>query len=89
MPLVKAEPFEVMDVYKRSLGNFTDRDAKREGLKTLEQLKEWWINKYGAWNEEDTITLKPSRLHGLNALAIGQMMKSFRLYKFFTKEQLE
>jgi hypothetical protein len=43
MPLVKAEPFEVMDVYKRALGNFTDRDAKREGLKTLEQLKEWWV----------------------------------------------
>jgi hypothetical protein len=55
MPLVKAEPFEVMDVYKRALGNFTDRDAKREGLKTLEQLKEWWIGKHGSWNEEETV----------------------------------
>jgi hypothetical protein len=55
MPLVKAEPFEVMDVYKRALGNFTDRDAKREGLKTLEQLKEWWITKYGSWNEDESV----------------------------------
>ena len=55
MPLVQAEPLEVLDVYKRSLGNFKDEDAKREGLKTLEQLKESWIQKHGVWTDEEFV----------------------------------
>jgi ParB/RepB/Spo0J family partition protein len=55
MPLVQAEPLEVLDVYKRSLGHFKDEDAKREGFKTLEQLKESWIQKHGVWTDEEFV----------------------------------
>ena len=55
MPLVKTEPVEVLDVFRRTLGRFTDEDAAREGFKTLEQLKKWWAKKHGSWNDEEQV----------------------------------
>ena len=55
VPLVKTEPVEVLDVFRRTLGRFTDEDAAREGFKNLEQLKKWWVKKHGSWNDEEQV----------------------------------
>jgi len=55
IPLIKADPIEVMDVFKRTLGRFKDEDAKREGFKNLAALQKWWEKKHGTWNESENV----------------------------------
>jgi len=55
IPLIKADPIEVMDVFKRTLGRFKDEDAKREGFKNLAALQKWWEKKHGTWNESESV----------------------------------
>jgi len=54
-PLIKAEPLRILDVFKRTLGRFTDEDALRDGFKNLEELKEWWTKKYGVWSDDEQV----------------------------------
>ena len=54
-PLVKAEPLKILDVFRRTLGRFTDEDAHREGFKNIDELQKWWIKKHGSWNEDETV----------------------------------
>ena len=55
VPLVKTEAIEVLDVFRRTLGRFTDEDGRREGFKNLEALKKWWAKKHGGWNDEEQV----------------------------------
>jgi ParB/RepB/Spo0J family partition protein len=54
-PLIKTEPIEILDVFPRTLGRFTDEDATREGFKNLEELKEWWTKKHGLWADDEHV----------------------------------
>jgi hypothetical protein len=37
-------------VYQKSLSEFIDLDAKKEGFDTLESFKEYWLKNIGEWN---------------------------------------
>jgi ParB/RepB/Spo0J family partition protein len=55
-PLIRAEPLEISDVFKRPLGRFKDMDAKSAGYPDLETFKEAWIEKYKVeWNPQEIV----------------------------------
>lgn len=51
-PLVKGDPLEISDVFKRPLGRFKDMDVKNAGFKNVQEFKEAWIAQYGEWKNE-------------------------------------
>lgn len=55
-PLIRAEPLEISDVFKRPLGRFKDMDAKSAGYPDLETFKETWMEKYKTeWNPQEVV----------------------------------
>jgi hypothetical protein len=47
---------KILRVYKKTLGTFTNVDAKKEGFKDLTELKRYWIeNKIGCWEPETIV----------------------------------
>ena len=53
---------EVMDVYRKKLGDFDDDDARREGGYTLDEFKEVWKGLHGKWNPEEAVYVIRFRL---------------------------
>ena len=54
-PLIRGEPLEIADAFKRPLGRFKAIDVKGAGFKDLETFKEYWQDKYGVeWNPQET-----------------------------------
>ena len=53
--LIRGEPLEIADAFKRPLGRFKAMDVKGAGFKDLETFKEYWQDKYGVeWNPQET-----------------------------------
>ena len=46
---------EVIDVFRKKLGDFDDEDAKREGGYTLDEFKEVWKGLHGEWNPNESV----------------------------------
>ena len=53
---------EIMDVGRKRLGDFNDKDAKAEGGYTLEEFKKVWKRLHGAWNPNETVYVIRFRL---------------------------
>lgn len=51
----RIDRIKVLSVVDKTLGEFTDEDAKLEGGYTLEEFKQVWIGIHGAWNKNDTV----------------------------------
>jgi len=52
---IDGEPFEVVDVTHRTLGEMTDEDARREGSEDLAAYKERMVRAHGGnfeWNDD-------------------------------------
>jgi hypothetical protein len=52
---IEGEPFEVVAVDHRTLGDLTDEDARREGSADLEAYRERMVRAHGGdfeWNED-------------------------------------
>lgn len=52
---IEGEPFEVIDVTERTLGDMTDEDARREGSQDLDAYRERMVRAHGGeftWNED-------------------------------------
>lgn len=45
----------ITSIERKSLGDFTEEDAKREGGYTLEQFKEVWKGIHGEWDEDQSV----------------------------------
>jgi len=54
-PLIKAEPLELIDVFKRPLGRFKETDMEGAGFASLDEFKEDWIEKHGSWADETVV----------------------------------
>jgi len=54
-PLIKAEQLEIADVFRRPLGRFKDEDATSAGFKDLGGFKQAWIERHGAWRDEEAV----------------------------------
>jgi ParB family chromosome partitioning protein len=46
---------EVTDVYRKKLGDFDDKDARREGGYTLDEFKEVWKALHGEWTPNEAV----------------------------------
>ena len=46
---------EVINVARKKLGDFDEKDAKREGGYTLEEFKKIWKNLHGEWNPNESV----------------------------------
>lgn len=53
---------EVIDVYRKKLGDFDDEDARREGGYTLDEFKEVWKRLHGEWNPNESVYVIRFRL---------------------------
>lgn len=53
---------EVIDVYRKRLGDFDDEDAKREGGYTLDEFKRVWKALHGEWNPNESVYIIRFRL---------------------------
>ena len=53
---------EVVDVYRKRLGDFDDDDGKREGGYTLDEFQQVWRALHGAWNPDETVYVIRFRL---------------------------
>ncbi|MCJ7570753.1 MAG: ParB/RepB/Spo0J family partition protein [Candidatus Thermoplasmatota archaeon] len=47
----------VKKIEKKKLGDFTEKDAKREGGYTLEEFKEVWKNLHGKWDPDEVVNV--------------------------------
>lgn len=48
---------EVIDVYRKKLGEFDGEDARREGGYSLEQFKKVWMGIHGEWDPDETVNV--------------------------------
>lgn len=48
---------EIVDVYRKRLGDFDEDDAQREGGYTLEEFKEVWKRLHGVWNPNESVSI--------------------------------
>jgi ParB family chromosome partitioning protein len=46
---------EITNVSRKKLGDFTNKDAEREGGYTLEEFKQVWKNLHGKWDPEEYV----------------------------------
>lgn len=53
---------EVVDVYRRRLGDFDDEDARREGGYTLDEFKEVWKALHEKWDPNESVFVIRFRL---------------------------
>jgi len=53
---------EVIDVYRKKLGEFDEEDARREGGYSLEQFKKVWMGIHGEWDPDETVNVIRFRL---------------------------
>jgi len=53
---------EVMDVYRKRLGDFDEEDARREGGYTLDEFKGVWKALHGEWNPNESVYVVRFRL---------------------------
>jgi ParB family chromosome partitioning protein len=53
---------EVIDVYRKKLGDLDDEDARREGDYTLDEFKEVWKKLHGEWNPDESVYVIRFRL---------------------------
>ena len=56
---------EIIDVYRKKLGDFDEQDAKREGDYTLDEFKEVWKALHGEWNPDESVYVIRFRLAGV------------------------
>lgn len=48
---------EIVDVYRKRLGDFDEDDAQREGGYTLEEFKEVWKRLHAVWNPNESVSV--------------------------------
>jgi ParB family chromosome partitioning protein len=53
---------EVVDVYRKRLGDFDDEDARREGGYTLDEFQQVWRDLHGTWNPGEVVHVVRFRL---------------------------
>ena len=53
---------EIVDVYRKKLGDFDEADAQGEGGYTLEKFKEVWKELHGVWNPNESVSVVKFRL---------------------------
>lgn len=53
---------EVVDVYRKKLGDFDEQDANREGGYTLDEFREVWRALHGSWNPDESVYVIGFRL---------------------------
>jgi hypothetical protein len=53
---------EITDVIRKPLSEFSDRDAKAEGSRTLEEFKNVWKALHGNWNPRERVYMIQFRL---------------------------
>lgn len=53
---------EVIEVYRKKLGNFNDEDARQEGGYTLDKFKQVWKALHGEWNPDESVYVIRFRL---------------------------
>jgi len=53
---------EVLDVSRKRLGDFDEKDAKAEGGYTLDEFKKVWKRLHGAWNPDEMVYVIRFRL---------------------------
>jgi len=46
---------EILDIYRKKLGEFDENDAMREGGYTLDEFKEVWKELHGDWNPNESV----------------------------------
>lgn len=48
---------EVIDVYRKKLGEFGEDDARREGGYSLSEFKKVWTDLHGEWNPDESVNV--------------------------------
>lgn len=46
---------QIIDIYRKRLGDFDEEDARREGGYTLDEFKEVWKSLHGEWNPDESV----------------------------------
>ena len=46
---------KITKVYQKSLGDFTDSDAQKEGFDDLQSFKDSWTKNIGVWNNDKVV----------------------------------
>lgn len=45
----------ITKVYQKSLGDFTESDAQKEGFNNLQSFKDSWTKNIGVWNNDNVV----------------------------------
>lgn len=64
---------EVVDVSRKRLGDFDEKDAKAEGGYTRDEFKKVWKRLHGAWNPDETVyAIRFRLLHVVGEESVGE-----------------
>ena len=49
---ISGKHIQITKVYQKTLANFTNLDAQKEGFQNLQSFRQYWVKNIGLWNPQ-------------------------------------